>query len=131
MTDLSVLVFTGVILALIAIYAVRLRVVPMPSLAAARAEIISYIPSDTKTVTDFGSGWGDLAINIARHRPDIAVTGIELSPVPYAISRMRAVLAAKPNLTLIRADFRKIDREPGDVVAVSYTHLTLPTTPYV
>ncbi|HBU98960.1 MAG TPA: SAM-dependent methyltransferase, partial [Thalassospira lucentensis] len=36
MTDLSVLVFTGVILALIAIYAVRLRVVPMPSLAAAR-----------------------------------------------------------------------------------------------
>ncbi len=116
MTDLSVLVFTGVILALIAIYAIRLRVVPMPSLAAARAEIISYIPSDTKTVTDFGSGWGDLAIDIARHRPDIAVTGIELSPVPYAISRMRAMLAAKPNLTLIRADFRKMDRDPGDVV---------------
>lgn len=116
MTDLSVLVFVVLISGLIALYAIRLKAVPMPSFAKARSEIIAYIPKDTKTLTDFGSGWGDLAIDIARNRPDIAVTGIELSPVPYAISRMRAVLAGKSNLTLMRGDFRTLDRDPGDVV---------------
>ncbi|MHC8494491.1 class I SAM-dependent methyltransferase [Thalassospira sp. SM2505] len=116
MTDLSVLVFVVIILGLIAAYAVWLRSVPMPTLSAAADEIIAYIPADVTTVTDFGSGWGDLTFAIARARPGISVTGIELSPVPYAISRMRAVLAAKPNLTLIRGDFRKLDRDPGDVV---------------
>ena len=116
MTDLSVLVFVVIILALIAIYSVRLQSVPMPTLRSAADEIIAYIPADIRSVTDFGSGWGDLAIAIARARPDILVTGIELSPVPYAISRMRAVLAGKPNLGFIRGDFRKLDRDPGDVV---------------
>jgi hypothetical protein len=116
MTDLTVLAFVGVTVALIAVYAIRLRVVPMPTSPKAAQEIISYIPSDIKSVTDFGSGWGDLALAIARARPDIEVTGIELSPVPYALSRMRALLAAKPNLDFIRADFRTLDRDPGDVV---------------
>ncbi len=116
MTDLSILVFVGIILALIAIYAIRLRAVPMPTMTKAAREIIAYIPNDTKAVTDFGSGWGDLALAIARARPDVTVTGIELSPVPYAISRMRGILAAKPNLDFIRADFRTLDRDPGDVV---------------
>ena len=115
MTDLSVLVFVVIILALIAIYAIRLKSVPMPTLPSAAAEIIAYIPSDVKSVTDFGSGWGDLAMSIARARPDLRVTGIELSPVPYAISRMRAILAAKPNLSLIRGDFRKLACDEGDV----------------
>ncbi|WP_033068813.1 class I SAM-dependent methyltransferase [Thalassospira australica] len=116
MTDLSVLVFVGIILALIAIYAIRLKAVPMPTSGKVADEIIAYIPSETGTVTDLGSGWGDLAIAIARARPDIEVTGIELSPVPFAISRMRAILAAKPNLSLIRADFRTLDHNPGEVV---------------
>ncbi|KJE34413.1 hypothetical protein UF64_15170 [Thalassospira sp. HJ] len=116
MTDLSVLALVGIILALIAVYAIRLRAVPMPTSPKAAEEIIAYIPNDTKMVSDFGSGWGDLALAIARARPDVKVTGIELSPIPYAISRMRAVLAAKPNLDFIRADFRTLDRNPGDVV---------------
>jgi hypothetical protein len=116
MTDLSVLALVIVILALIAVYAIRLRAVPMPTLGKAAEEVIAYIPGDTKTLTDFGSGWGDLVLAIARARPDVAVTGIELSPIPYAISRMRAVIAGRSNLSLVRADFRTLDREPGDVV---------------
>ncbi|KZD00343.1 MULTISPECIES: class I SAM-dependent methyltransferase [unclassified Thalassospira] len=116
MTDLSVLALVGIILALIAGYAIRLKAVPMPTSAKAADEIIAYIPGDTKAVTDFGSGWGDLALAIARARPDVKVTGIELSPIPYAISRMRAVLAARPNLDFIRGDFKTLDRDPGDVV---------------
>lgn len=116
MTDLSVLVFVVSISALIVVYAIRLKAVPMPTLSAAADEIIAYLPTDTRTVTDFGSGWGDLVLAIARARPDVTVTGIELSPIPYAISRMRALLAARPNLHLVRADFRRIDRDPGDVV---------------
>ena len=116
MSEISILVILGAIVALILIYAMRLRAVPMPSLRAARDEIIAYLPKDPCKVTDFGSGWGDLVIDIARSRPDITVTGIELSPLPYAISRMRAVETHLQNLTLIRADFRTLDRDPGDVV---------------
>lgn len=116
MTDLSVLALVGIILALIAVYAIRLKAVPMPTTAKAADEIIAYIPGDTKAVTDFGSGWGDLALTIAGARPDVKVTGIELSPIPYAISRMRAILAARGNVDFIRADFRTMDLDPGDVV---------------
>ena len=116
MSELSILVIVGVVIALILIYAIRLRTVPMPSLRMARVEIISYLPKEPCRVTDFGSGWGDLAISIARARPDITVTGIELSPLPYALSRIRAQLAQLENLTLVRADFRKHDQDPGDVV---------------
>ena len=115
-SELSVLVILGVIIALILIYAVRLRVVPVPCGRKARNEIISYLPREACRVTDFGSGWGDLVISIARARPDITVTGIELSPLPYAVSRIRARINQLENLFLIRADFRKIDRDPGDVV---------------
>ena len=89
MSELSILVILGVVTALIVVYAIRLRAVPMPSGRKARNEIISYLPKEPCRVTDFGSGWGDLAINIARARPDITVTGIELSPLPYAVSRIR------------------------------------------
>lgn len=116
MSELSILVILGVVTALIVVYAIRLRAVPMPSGRKARNEIISYLPKESCRVTDFGSGWGDLAINIARARPDITVTGIELSPLPYAVSRIRARLAQLENLSLVRADFRKHDQNPGDVV---------------
>ncbi len=116
MSELSILVILGVVIALILIYAIRLRAVPMPSGRKARTEIISYLPKEPCRVTDFGSGWGDLAISIARARPDITVTGIELSPLPYTVSRIRARLAQLENLSLVRADFRKRDQDPGDVV---------------
>ncbi|OSQ32306.1 cyclopropane-fatty-acyl-phospholipid synthase family protein [Thalassospira sp. MCCC 1A03138] len=116
MSELSILIILGVVIALILIYAIRLRTVPMPSGRKARNEIISYLPNEPCRVVDFGSGWGDLAISIARARPDITVTGVELSPLPYAVSRIRARLAQLENLSLVRADFRKRDQDPGDVV---------------
>lgn len=116
MSELSILVIVGVVIALILIYAIRLRSVPMPSDRKARNEIIPYLPRESCRVTDFGSGWGDLAISIARARPDIMVTGIELSPIPYAVSRVRARLAQLENLSLVRDDFTKRDHDPGDVV---------------
>ncbi|MCC9623993.1 class I SAM-dependent methyltransferase [Thalassospira sp. MA62] len=116
MTDLTVLVFVLAIGLLISLYAVRLRAVPMPSSKSACAEIIKYLPNDIKTVTDFGSGWGDLALAMARARPDISVTGVELSPVPYVVACLRRALAQTPNLAFVRADFRRFDRDPGDVV---------------
>ncbi len=58
MSELSILVILGVVTALIVVYAIRLRAVPMPSGRKARNEIISYLPKEPCRVTDFGSGMG-------------------------------------------------------------------------
>ena len=38
---------------------------------------------------------------------------------------------AKDNLSIMQIELLKHTNEPISIIAVSYTHLTLPTTPYV
>lgn len=116
MVEFFLLIIVIAVIGLIGGYALWVRAVPMPSFAAARAEILRFVPADPCHVTDLGAGWGDLVLDLAARRPDVTVTGIEISPLPFWISRMRASVKRLPNLILQRADFRKSAFDPGDVV---------------
>ncbi|MFH1805408.1 MAG: class I SAM-dependent methyltransferase [Pseudomonadota bacterium] len=116
MTEITLLVVVGVFTALVIGYGIGLRAVPMPSLGAARREMLAYVPKESCAITDIGSGWGDMVMDVARRRPDCRVLGIEYSPVPWAISRVRAQMARLPNLTIRRGNFLKTAFDPGDVV---------------
>lgn len=54
-------------------------------------------------VYDLGSGWGSLVIALARAFPNAEIRGIEMSPLPYWIARLRT--RNLPNITLRRGNF--------------------------
>jgi SAM-dependent methyltransferase len=64
---------------------------------------------------DIGSGLGGLALNLARRRPDCSVSGIELAPLPWAISRLRAYCSGN-RARFVRGDYENLDFADYDVV---------------
>ncbi|OYO27418.1 trans-aconitate 2-methyltransferase [Janthinobacterium sp. PC23-8] len=64
---------------------------------------------------DIGSGLGGLVLDLARRRPDGQFAGIELAPLPWLASRMRARLAAS-GARFIRGDYADLDFARYDVV---------------
>ena len=94
------------VVVIVALYSQHLGVPPMDSSRAGRKAILDLLPEQPNgPIYDLGSGWGGLAFAIAARYPDQRVVGIELSPVPYAVSRLRQLVQRRPNLSLQRANF--------------------------
>lgn len=68
-------------------------------------------------VVDLGSGIGGTLLFLARTRPDVTFTGMETAPVPYALSRLRLLLAGRPaNLHIAWGSLWEADLSKFDVV---------------
>jgi len=75
-------------------------VAPITAPRGARAAAVEMLRAaagegglEGRTVYDLGCGTGALVLALARAFPGARVVGIELSPVPYAIARVRLALA--------------------------------------
>ena len=71
-------------------------------------------PNLEGTVYELGSGWGTLALPLAKHLPHCHVVGIESSPIPFWVSRALAYKQA--NLTFRREDFFEASLEDATLV---------------
>ena len=65
---------------------------------------------------DIGSGLGGLVLDLARRRPESTFVGIELAPLPWLVSRVRAPLAGSANARFVRGDYEQLDFGDYDVV---------------
>jgi len=75
------------------------------------------LPRDLEgRVYDLGSGWGGLAIAIARAHPRAEVIGYELSAIPVLCARLFARIRGVNNVRFERRDF--FDATYEDAVAV-------------
>jgi SAM-dependent methyltransferase len=74
---------------------------------------------------DIGSGLGGMALHLARARPDAEVTGIELAPVPWLLSRLRARLAGSA-ARFIRGDYESLDFSAFDMVFAYLSPAAMP-----
>jgi 16S rRNA A1518/A1519 N6-dimethyltransferase RsmA/KsgA/DIM1 with predicted DNA glycosylase/AP lyase activity len=82
----------------------------MPSSPSARKEMFQFLPEiESGEVFELGSGFGALAIPLARHYPNLQITGFEISLVPYWISVLRARYLGLGNLRFVRQDFFSAD----------------------
>jgi trans-aconitate methyltransferase len=92
---------------------------PSVSATSAEADDVVALLKDSglakhATIYDLGCGWGKLVTALARGFPDAQIVGIEWSPLPYWISRLRTRRFA--NVRLYRGNFLKFDLRDANAV---------------
>ena len=110
--------FLGAFLVLLGLYwsTFRTQVPFYPSGPKVWAVVAALLPAQRPLrVIDIGSGLGGLALSLARRRPDCTVSGIELAPLPWLISHLRARLADS-RARFVRGDYESLDFGAYDVV---------------
>ena len=111
-------IFLGIFLVLLAVYwsTFRTQVPYWASGPRAWTAVASLLPTDRPVrVIDIGSGLGGFVLDLARRRPDAHITGIELAPLPWLASWLRA-RATGSRACFIRGDYERLDFADFDVV---------------
>jgi cyclopropane fatty-acyl-phospholipid synthase-like methyltransferase len=79
--------------------------------------VLSSLPQSLEgELFELGSGWGGLALMLARAHPHCSVIGVELSPVPWAVARLRLALARLPNCRFLLGDFHRVPLQGASAV---------------
>lgn len=94
-------------------------VVPMSSSRAEAAQVIALLKEagvpEKALLYELGCGWGMLVSALARAFPEARIHGIEISPFPYWIARLRT--RHLPNVRVQRRNFFDCDLRDADAVA--------------
>jgi SAM-dependent methyltransferase len=78
--------------------------------------VAAVLPPDRPLlVIDIGSGLGGLVLDLARRRPESTFVGIELAPLPWLASALRARLAGS-SARFVRGDYEHLDLGDYDAV---------------
>jgi len=94
----------------------RTQVPYYPSGRAVWDTVAGLLPPDRPArAIDIGSGLGGLVLELARRRPDSQVDGIELAPLPWLASRLRARLQGS-RARFLRGDYNDLDFGAYDLV---------------
>lgn len=94
----------------------RTQVPYYPSGRRAWDAVAGLLPQDRPVyMIDIGSGLGGLVLDLARRRPDSTFAGIELAPLPWLVSMLRAQFAGG-NARFVRGDYEELDFGDYDVV---------------
>jgi len=94
----------------------RTQVPYYPSGRGAWDAVADALPTDRPlAIADVGSGLGGLVLDLARRRPDSQVDGIELAPLPWFVSRLRAKLSGS-RARFLHGDYEALNFGHYDVV---------------
>ncbi len=94
----------------------RTQVPYYPSGRRAWDAVAAVLPPDRPLyVIDIGSGLGGLVLELARRRPESTFIGIELAPLPWLASALRARLAGS-GARFVRGDYEHLDLGDYDAV---------------
>ncbi|NEX62648.1 SAM-dependent methyltransferase [Noviherbaspirillum galbum] len=94
----------------------RTQVPYFPSTASVWDEVESLVPSSQSCrLIDIGCGFGGMALRLARNKPACSVEGIELAPLPWLVSVMRAILS-RSRARFRYGDFHALDFGGYDIV---------------
>lgn len=103
----------------------RTQVPYYPSARAIRGAVAALLPEQGGHFIDIGSGFGGLVLDLARQRPGWRCSGIELAPLPWAISSVRARLCAS-RARFLRGDYEALDFSQFDVVFAYLSPAAMP-----
>jgi len=120
-------IFLLLLLVLLALYwqTFRTRVPYYPSSPAVRDAVADLLPERALRVIDIGSGFGGLVLDLAARRLDSCFAGIELAPLPWLISVLRARLRAIP-VHFLFGDYARLDLSQYDIVFAYLSPAAMP-----
>jgi hypothetical protein len=94
----------------------RTQVPFFPSRPVVWQQVASIIPQDSSMrLIDIGSGLGDMSMYMAKKRPDSQIEGIEIAPLPWVISFIRAKLR-RSSAKFILGNYQALDFANYDVI---------------
>jgi trans-aconitate methyltransferase len=103
-------------------WAIKNGIGPMPTSPKQKQGLMSSLPTNLQgKVFDLGSGWGTLAIPLAKKLPECEVIGYESSPVPYFFSRILQFILKYPNLRFYKRDVLQIPLNDASLI-ICYLH---------
>ncbi len=117
--------FLGLVLIIVgvvnSIYSHFYKIVNMPSAPQTRKTIIDDLKKEIGDGADFkiidlGSGWGGLCQKLSKHFPKASVEGVEISPIPFCVSKFFQWLSIFRHYHIRRDDFFKLDIASYDVI---------------
>ena len=116
--DINPLVFLGAFVFLLLLFwsTFRTQVPYYPSGARVWDEVARLLPQQRPVCAiDIGSGLGGLVLELARRRPESTFVGIELAPLPWLVSRLRAQCSGS-SARFVRGDYDDLDFANYDAV---------------
>ncbi len=128
MLDLPPGIFLAAFVVLLALYwtTFRTQVPFFPSDPAIRDTVASLLPQERSIrLIDVGSGLGDLVMELAERRPDSIFVGIELAPLPWFVSALRAHRRGT-RARFIRGDYTTMNFGHYDVVFAYLSPAAMP-----
>lgn len=94
----------------------RTQVPFFPSRPVVWQQVANIIPKDSPMrLIDIGSGLGDMSMYMAKTRSDSQIEGIEIAPLPWLISFIRAKLR-RSSVTFILGNYQTLDFANYDVI---------------
>jgi len=121
-------VFLGLFLFLLLLYwsTYRTQVPYYPSGRKVWDAVAQALPQGRAVrMIDIGSGLGGLVLDLQRRRPESRFEGIELAPLPWLASLLRAKLARSP-ARFIRGDYEQLDFGAYDAVFAYLSPAAMP-----
>ena len=104
----------------------RTQVPFYPSGLATWKAVADLLPKDQGIhFIDIGSGLGGLVLNLARRRPDSRFVGIEIAPLPWLVSVLRAYLLGS-HAHFARGDYGRLNFADYDVVFAYLSPVAMP-----
>ena len=108
-----------VVIVLILIYTVLTGISPMPTSPKVGRAVLDILPNNIDgAIFELGSGWGTLAIPLARRNPNCLVNGYEISPLPWFYSYLRKGFSGLKNIEFYRYNYLKVDLSPAALIVV-------------
>lgn len=105
----------------VVVWSLKNGISPMPTSDKVRRKVLASIPPNTQgKIVDLGSGWGNMAIQLAKHLPHCQVIGYETSPIPYYFSKLWLYFDKLQNLAIEKNDFSNISLKDKSLI---YTYL--------
>lgn len=119
--------FLGAFLILLVLYwsTYRTQVPFYPSRLGVWQEVERLLPTSSFAFIDIGSGLGGLPLYLERQRADGRYTGIEIAPLPWLVSLLRARLR-KSAVNFERGDYQELNFANYDVIFAYLSPAAMP-----
>jgi hypothetical protein len=104
----------------------RTQVPFYPSKRVTWEKVSNYLPSTGQLqIIDIGSGLGDLSMALASRKPEAIVSGIEIAPLPWMISYIRAKLR-RSHARFMFGDYHNLNFSKYDVIVAYLSPAAMP-----